>query len=57
MNKSDKKVDPVISQHMSAISKNRKNFVGGFSNRELAKKAGELGKQSQRLKKKNTFSK
>lgn len=43
-----KTIDPAISEYFSNLAKKRKNPKGGFSDPELAKKAGEAGRLTQK---------
>lgn len=52
--KEKKTVDPVISAYMSELAKKRKNPYYGFKDKETAKKAGDKGRETQRLKRTKT---
>lgn len=43
------KIDPAVSKHMSELAKKRKNPYFGFKDPKLAKKAGDIGRETQRI--------
>lgn len=45
-----KDIDPKISAYMSALAKKRKNPYYGFKDKDLAKKAGDAGRLTQKKK-------
>lgn len=49
-----KEVDPVVSKYMSELAKKRKNPYYGFKDKSLAKKAGDKGRETQRVKRQKT---
>lgn len=54
---SDKKpVSPEISKYFSELAKKRKNPYHGFQDKTLAKKAGDIGRETQRAKRQEAIS-
>lgn len=49
----NKDVDPVVSKYMSDLAKKRKNPYYGFKDKNLAKEAGDKGRQTQKVKREN----